>query len=198
MTRHAGEIKGKQVVSLAEGRDLGRTSGVYLAPGEGRIFGLAVKKSRLRGEEYWLAAEHIEHIGDDFVFTPSAEHCRRAKPRGRNLWDMLGLEVTSLGGKLLGTLEDVEVDEGWNITALDLSGKKYLEINSGSDTFGRDAIIVGADAERRLSQRRDGDGRGVFARLFLGESIFEAADRLTRKGKPAPSQRRANEGNDRG
>ena len=170
MTQTAQEIRGKHVVALEEGRDMGRISKVYFNPKKKRISGLAVKESRLRGDEKWVKAEDIEQVGDDFVFISESKACRAVKPKGRSLKDLTGLEVTTLEGKKLGVLEDVEVGEGWDITELNLSGKKSLQINSRSDVFGEDAILVRSDAETRLNKNTGSENRGLLSRMFIGDS----------------------------
>jgi sporulation protein YlmC with PRC-barrel domain len=183
MTQPAQEIRGKHVVALEEGRDMGRISKVYFNPKKKRISGLAVKESRLRGEEKWVKVEDIERVGDDFVFIPESKNCRSAKPKGRSLKDMTGLEVTTLDGKLLGALEDVEVDEEWGITELNLSGRKSLDLDPDSDVFGEDAILVRSGADTRVREKRSGNNKGFLARMFVGDSILESVDRMTRKDK---------------
>jgi sporulation protein YlmC with PRC-barrel domain len=176
LTQHAKEIRGKHVVALQEGRDMGWISKVFFDPEKKRIAGLAIRESHLKSEEKWVQVNSIEQIGEDFVFIKRSRDCQAIKPTGRSLKDLTGLEVTTMDGKILGSLEDVEVDQDWSITDLDLSGKKTLALDPDSDVFGRDAVLVRVGSADGLRENKGSARHGLLARLFAGESIFEPVE----------------------
>jgi uncharacterized protein YrrD len=188
MYQQLKEFKGKHVVTLNEGRDMGIINKVFLDPRKKRVAGITIKESRFGGEEKWVNIDKVEKLGEDFLFISREKDCQKKQPKGKSLKDLMGTQVTTRDGKILGYLVDVEVDDDWGVMELDLSGKKIVKLENGEAIFGEDAILLRAGAELRRQSEKSRH-QGFLARVF-GSEVAETANALSRAGKKQPSKER--------
>jgi len=184
MTQQATEMKGKTVVAINEGRDMGTVDAVYINPNKRQVAGLTMKESRFGSDGRFVRTADVDQLGEDFIFVPRASSCRKKKPTGRSLKEMIGMQVTSRDGSALGFLADLEVDEDWQVAEMDLSGKNYLKLEPKEITFGDDVILIGKDAASRIRKRRGNKKKtGFLERVFGSETVRHAIESAGGDGK---------------
>lgn len=176
MSQLATKMRGKTVVALREGRDMGTVDQVYMNPSKRQVSGMTVRESRF-GDHRFVQTNDVEKMGEDFIFVPRASACHKKKPAGRNLTDVIGMQVTTREGTLLGVLLDLELDKQWKVVEMDLSGKKTLKLEPREATFGDDMILVSKAAGSRVRTRSGKKKQpGFLERVFGSESVKSAIE----------------------
>jgi sporulation protein YlmC with PRC-barrel domain len=179
MLRQLHEIKGMQVVSLAEGRLLGTVLKVFLNPQKKAVSGFLIKLSGTGKQDGWVDISAIQKVGEDFLFVDKSVACKSKPPVGRSLKALMGMPVVSKDGKLLGSLVDVEIDANWQVIEVRLSDDRLIEIDTRQAVFGQDTILLKAGAATRIRNLKK-KKVGFLARMFGTETIEEAADAISR------------------
>lgn len=182
MFRQLQEIRGMQVVALSEGRAMGLVQKIFLNPGKKRVSGMLVKESGFGGQESWIDVRDIEKVGENVIFITRAGACKAKTPVGRSLKDMMGMQVATKGGKILGSLVDVEIGPDWRVSEISLSEKRLVEIDPRQAVFGEDAIILRADSAARV-RAAPRNKPGFLARVFGSEAVAETASAISRAEK---------------
>ncbi len=188
MFRQLQNIRGMQVVALAEGRIMGTVQKMYLNPAKKRVTGMVVREAGFGGQESWVEVSDIEQVGENVIFVTRAGVCKAKRPVGRSLKDLMGMQVATKAGKILGSLVDVEIDENWNVVEITLSDKRVVKIDPRQTVFGEDAILLAAGAETLLRSAAS-QKSGFLARVFGTEAVAETAGAIARAEKmarPAP------------
>lgn len=177
-------MHGIQMVALAEGRIVGSILRIFLNPSKRCISGFVVREPRFSGQESWVDVHDIKLVGEDVVFVSRASACKAKSPVGRSLKELMGLPVTSLDGRVLGSVVDVQVDANWRLSELDLSEGKMVRIDPRHTIFGRDTILLraGAVAEARPAGRHK---PGLIGRIFGVDAVSETARAIARAEKIA-------------
>jgi uncharacterized protein YrrD len=197
MFRQLHEIQGMQVVTLTEGRIMGAVQKVYLNPTRKRVSGMVVREPGFGGQESWVDIKDIDMVGEHVIFITRAGVCKAKSPVGRSLKDLMGMQVTSKDGKILGSLVDIEIDEEWRIVELNLSENRLVKIDPRHAVFGQDTILlrVGAATQVRTAPRHK---PGFLARVFGKETVQETAGAISRAEKTSvPGERRKKAGSAR-
>jgi sporulation protein YlmC with PRC-barrel domain len=182
MFRQLHEIKGMQVITLTEGRVMGSVQKVYLNPTKKRVAGMVVREPGFGGQESWVEIKDIDKVGEHVIFINRAAMCKAKAPVGRSLKDLMGMQVTSKDGKILGSLVDIEIDQDWRVTELNLSEGRVVKIDPRHAVFGQDAILLraGAASQVRPAPRHK---TGFLARVFGIETVQETAGAISRAEK---------------
>jgi uncharacterized protein YrrD len=179
-----------QVVSLTEGRLMGAVQKVYLNPAKKRVSGMVVRAPGFGGQESWIAATDVEMVGDDVIFVSRAGMVKAKNPVGRSLKDLMGMQVTSKDGKILGSLVDIEIDDDWRVVELNLSEGRVVDIDPRHAVFGQDAILLRAGASGKI-RSASRSKTGFLARVFGIETVQETAGAISRAEKSAAPTRRS-------
>jgi len=174
MNQQLKEIRGKEVVALEEGRDMGTIHRVFLDPKTKRVSGITVRESRFGNDDKWLDINKVKHFGEDYLFVAMASDCTSAEPKGTSLKDLIGTQVKTKDGKNLGLLEDVEIDHNWEITEIDLSGHCTVKIEKQETVIGEDTILLKAGTEILPEDCRERK-QGFLARMF-GVEVVQSRD----------------------
>ncbi|HOX44005.1 MAG TPA: PRC-barrel domain-containing protein [Myxococcota bacterium] len=183
------DIQGMQVVSLAEGRALGLVQKVFLNPAQKSVCGLLVRQPGLGGAENWIDIQDVDRVGEDVVFVGRAAACKAKPPVGRSLKELMGMPVATRDGKLLGSLIDVEIDDGWQVKELILSEGRWVTLEPATALVGQDTILL-PEGARAESREGPGAPRGLLARMFGSQAVEEAAAVIKRAGRAVRPQRK--------
>lgn len=125
-------LVGKPIYSVDEGRQIGKVKDLYLDSGLNRVVGIHLgTEGLLRRKALLIPSEDVVVFGvdavlvkrsgsatDDGSYVPAKEWLRREKLDGR--------EVDTPGGTKLGTIGDIIVDQGGNISGFIL-GRVFVE-----------------------------------------------------------------------
>ncbi len=176
------DIQGMQVISLDEGRALGLVQKVFLNPAQKSVSGLLVRQAGLAGAESWIDIQDVDRVGEDVVFVGRAGACKAKPPVGRSLKELMGMPVATRDGKLLGSLIDVEIDEGWQLRELILSEGRWVTLDPATALVGQDTILL-ATGTRAESREGPGAPRGLLARMFGSQAVEETAAVIRRAGR---------------
>ena len=153
------EIKGKKVVTVPEGENIGTVEDVLLHPEEQRLGALVIKSPRLAGPQIVLA-EDISAVGGDVVAIHRAE---RLQDQARfsesvqlvSVGESSGRKVATSSGNYVGDLSDVHVDPATGkVTGYEVTGGLFERMFGRSHTIkaseysrlGKDMLIVADEA----------------------------------------------------
>ena len=167
------ELRGEGVVDLERGAILGTVCGVTVDPNTGRIAALVYKARKGARQKFFVPTESIEKIGRDLVLLKS--DAGRAIDEvedapGISLKELQGCWVTTLQGKHLGTLVDIDfASTDWRISDLELAHGKRMAVEAEEVKIG-DEILVPAEYAARLTEIQR-EKYGVMGRLLGAERI---------------------------
>jgi uncharacterized protein YrrD len=151
--RRAKTLLDLPIVSLAEGRVVGRVRDVIFDPPGGRIAGLLVKEASLLSDARVVPLERVRTLGDDAITVPD-RHAVQPSLRIRPLRRLLnagvrlnGLHVVTEGGRDLGTVDEVFIGKAGDIVGYELNLGMVAETMRGKGLIpGADVLAAGPDA----------------------------------------------------
>jgi len=152
-------LKGKTVITVPEGENIGTVEDVLLRPEEQRLGALLVRSPRFSGPQILLAKD-ISNFGGDAVAIPSAEKLQDQARFGESaqmvsFGEAYGRKVATASGNSAGELSDVHVDPATGkITGYEVTGGLFARIFGPSHTIeasqntrlGKDLLIVPDEA----------------------------------------------------
>ncbi len=176
------ELHGLLVVAHEEACQVGTVEDVFIDPERRALAALTIRPTNGRGLSM-LPGEAIVTLGRDVVFVSSQATLTDAPAEmpGRNIKDLQGLWVTTLEGRHLGTLVDLDVSAGdWRIGELRLDGGKILPIAPEQLMIGPDEILVPAHCADMFSEVSPPKRQGLLTRL-LGIRRVSETERVIRR-----------------
>lgn len=110
----ASELKGRAIVALSNAEKVGQVDDVLFDAQYRHVLGLRVRKGMLNRSEAILR-DAVSALGGDAVTVPSPDALNEEKRfpellRAVSLDQVHRTKVVTEGGKLLGTVDDVEMD----------------------------------------------------------------------------------------
>ncbi len=121
------DLENKPIVSISDGRILGRAKDVYLDRELNHLSGIYVgTEGVLRRKSLVIPSEHIVLLGIDVILVKDADVITTSKAMPETgewyrLGQLQGQEVRTPGGTKLGTVGDVVLDERGAVSALALA-----------------------------------------------------------------------------
>ena len=121
------DLEGKPIISVADGRILGRVKDVYVDRDLQRLAGLYVgSEGVIRRKSLIVPSDQIVLLGVDVVLVKDADviTTNKALPeteKWRRQDDLVNTEVRTPGGTKLGTVGDIILDEQGDVSALALA-----------------------------------------------------------------------------
>ncbi|HAZ13596.1 MAG: hypothetical protein A2X86_13775 [Bdellovibrionales bacterium GWA2_49_15] len=144
-------LRGKHIVTQKEGAHLGDVMDVYLDPIAKRLSAILFTKNALgMGEKFLINAENIEALGED-VLIASDKSCairlsEATEIPGVALETFKGVKVTTLLGKNLGIIDDIQLrPSNLRIGEIIFEDGKRLVVDPSEITMGEDAVLVPED-----------------------------------------------------
>lgn len=145
------ELKGRAVVEITGAKTIGTLSDLVIDLQTREVIGLRVKESGLFGKTNSIAKAALQNIGKDALTVSLA-----AEPtpndtvleKGPGFSDLIGKQVVSQGGKLVGEINDIDLDPetlaitGYELKESGLLGKKHHLPESSEMTFGPEMVVV--------------------------------------------------------
>lgn len=125
--RHGKDLENKPIISLTEGRMLGRAKDVYVDDQVTQLAGLYLgSEGMLRRRAQVISSEDVVLFGIDVVLVKDSDVIAQDKDMpGVKDWlrlkDLQGYEVHTSGGTKLATVGDIILDESGAVVGLDLS-----------------------------------------------------------------------------
>jgi uncharacterized protein YrrD len=112
---HASELKGRAVLTLSDAARLGQVDDVLFDPEFRRVLGFRIKKGLLSHSEA-LPRDRVQAIGPDAltVASPDAINEEGRYPElsaAKGLGDVHGTRVVTETGSLVGTVNELEIDD---------------------------------------------------------------------------------------
>lgn len=148
------EVFGKQVLTLREGRRIGKVSGATVSKNERRVTHLRVEPAE-RGSERYLPWSAVHAIGPDAVTTTSVDNLLTAPPVDdtADTLDFIGnRQVVTENGRKLGAIRSYSINsqtgevESYSLTEIEVLGFPLSADRKihASDvlTFGEDVVVV--------------------------------------------------------
>ena len=148
---HFSELKGRAVVELTGAKTIGHLDDLVVDLQTRQVIGLRVKEGGLFGKTNSIAKTALQTIGQDALTVSLAAEPTpndTALEKGPGFSDLIGKQVVSQGGKLLGEINDIDLDpeslavNGYEIKEGGLLGKKHHLPESPDLTFGPQMIIA--------------------------------------------------------
>lgn len=159
------DLKGKKVVSIKEGAQLGQVDDVLVDPEALRVAALHVTG---KGEEVLVPFDQVQSAGSDVVTVPSSVAAQRPRVQDEaeplmSLGAVTKLKVVDEEGTFLGVVQGLEVDpqsgailelQTQKATALGLGRESHTVAASEVTSVGEEMIVIQAPAP--LSTDHDG------------------------------------------
>lgn len=156
-------IRGMPAVSVAEGKELGKVDALLVDMDTGAVRWLRLGKGGFFGETRVISTDAVQAIGENAVTVDSEASAVRiqevaeAQELSRDKRRIIGNRVLTNKGRLLGEIQDYEIDvDTFQITHYRI-GKSDLLATRSRDvsadyvlTIGPDAVLVDAAIEEEL------------------------------------------------
>jgi len=167
------EIRGMPVVSVAEGKEVGKVDALLVDPEAGEVRWLRLGKGGFFGENRVISTDAVQAIGENAITIDSEtsavliDEVAEAQELSRDKRRILGNRVLTNRGRLLGEIRDYEIDdETFEITRYEIGKGDLLGSRSQQATanyvltIGPDAVLVDAAMERELvaGEREEPEG----------------------------------------
>ena len=145
------ELKGRAVVEITGAKTIGALHDLVIDLATRQVIGLRVKESGLFGKTNSIARDALQNIGKDALTVSMAAEPTpndTALEKGPGFTDLIGKQVVSQGGRLVGELNDIELDPanlavtGYEVKEGGLLGKKHFLPESSDLTFGPQMVVV--------------------------------------------------------
>lgn len=145
------ELKGRAVVELNGAKTIGHLEDLVADMQTRQVIGLRVKEGGLFGKTNTLAKEALQSIGQDALTVSLADEPTpndTVLEKGPGFSDLIGKQVVSQGGKLVGEISDIDLNPAnLAVTAYEvreggLLGKKRRLPESSDLTFGPQMVVV--------------------------------------------------------
>ncbi len=141
------DLEGKPIISVADGRILGRAKDVYVDPEINKLMGLFTgMEGVIRRRSQVIPSDDVVLYGIDVILVKDAEVIVNDKKlpevkSWQRLKDLQGREVVTPGGTKLGTVGDVILDETGQIVGLHLSRVHVKGPLAEQGSIPREAIV---------------------------------------------------------
>jgi sporulation protein YlmC with PRC-barrel domain len=164
-------VKGMPVVTMAEGRQVGKVDGLVIDPERKAVGWLRLHSGGiggLGGERLWVPTAAVHGMGEDVVtinaeadaLTPDTAPEALALVKAKR--EMIGNKVITENGERLGEVRDYEFDpDTFALTSLTVLssmnavGEIWTIAGDKLLTIGEDVIVVAADAVVRFTSTAD-------------------------------------------
>jgi sporulation protein YlmC with PRC-barrel domain len=182
MIESAAELRGLPVITREDGVLLGSVSGITVDPVRRAIATLTLR-TRAPKKELFVPMEEVELIGRDAILIKAQASARPIeKPTdlpGKSLRALQGAWVTTLEGKHLGTLVDIDFSgRDGQISEIELAEGKRVSVEAAEITIG-DEILVPASCVERMADIPRGK-YGLLGRLLGTDRIDDLRHTLQR------------------
>ncbi len=190
--RHGKDLENKPIISLTEGRMLGRAKDVYVDDQVKQLAGLYLgSEGMLRRSAQVISSEDVVLFGIDVVLVKDSDVIAKDKdlPEAKDwvrLKDLQGYEVHTSGGTKLATVGDIILDESGAIVGLDLSRVFVKGPLAEQATVPREAVLDCAHGEEIIRvdlamlegmvtgmDEQDAEAEAVDAEAVDGEPVEE-------------------------
>lgn len=187
--RKSQQFKSLSVVSLDEGREIGRIRDLVINPQTSEVAAIIVQRPGLFGEQKVIPYSRVVSVGNNALTVQKMANAERltSLPQILSLIKedvhLKGVRVISEGGAALGHVEEFYVDaSSGKITAFEVSGTpgdgllkgKAVLPASEVRTIGKDILIVRNGAEESLTRSENKLAGGM-------KSLKESTNRLVQK-----------------
>jgi uncharacterized protein YrrD len=187
--RKSQQFKSLSVISLDEGREIGRIRDLVINPQSSEVAAIIVQRRGLFGEQKVIPYARVVSVGNNALTVQKMANAERITSLPQILGlvkedvHLKGVRVISEAGAALGHVEEFYVDTATGkITAFEVSGSlgegilKGRAVLSANEvrTIGKDILIVREGAEENLTR-----SEGKFAGSF--KNLKESTSRLVQK-----------------
>lgn len=143
-------------VSQKEGASLGNVTNIYINLKNKKISALELKKS-LWGDKFFVLVNDITFIGEDIVFVNEKNSAKAFdkfdQSKHRDLNKLKGTRITTLNGKHLGELDDIDISTTtFEISEFSLKSGQRMPVKTSEITIGEDEILVPAEYESKITK----------------------------------------------
>jgi sporulation protein YlmC with PRC-barrel domain len=141
------DLEGKPIISVADGRIIGRAKDVYVDPDLTNLVGLFIgMEGVIRRRIQVISHVDIVLFGIDVILVKDADVIVDEKKlpevkQWRRLKELQGREVVTPGGTKLGTVGDVILDEAGDIVGLHLSRVLVKGPLAAQGSIPREAVV---------------------------------------------------------
>lgn len=142
------DLENKPIISVADGRILGRAKDVYVNHDLSRLAGIFVgTEGVIRRKSLVIPSEDIVLLGIDVILVKDADVVTTSKARPETgdwyrLGELQGQEVRTPGGTKLGTIGDVVLDEDGAVSAVALAKVFVTGPLAQNGFIPRDVIVA--------------------------------------------------------
>ena len=180
----SSDLRGVLVVAQEEGAQLGTVSGINIDTFERRIAAIRFRTKGLHKKESYVLTRDVRLIGHDVIFVASGKVVKSEDVEtipGRSLGALQGARVTTIKGRVLGTLVDVDfTPSDWKLSQLRLAGDLVIPVIPTEISI-EDEIMVPASYEDHMQRVPEStQAEGLMARLFGKDAVDHLSQSLRR------------------
>lgn len=197
MIETASDLRGVLVVAREEGAQLGTVSDVYIDTENKLIAAISFRSRGLTGRVHFVLTGEIQLVGRDVILVVSERSAKpldgAEPPPGKSLRELQGCWVTTLNGKHLGTLVDLDFSPGdWEVSELTLAEDKHLPVTAGEIKIADEILVPVSYADR--VQKSQKDRTGVLGRVLGTETVADVKktiQRVLKRSEPPEPEEQA-------
>jgi uncharacterized protein YrrD len=156
MIKKSSELVGVLVISIKEGKEVGKVKEILIDPLKGKIIGMVLEGEKWYQEARVITSEAIRSLGEYAITIDSISSVSKvsSNPEIMNLLDKKIEEKTrkviTESGKLVGTVSEYFIDiQTQEIVAHELASD-YIIPASAVLTVGEDVLVVSEDLEKKV------------------------------------------------
>ncbi len=165
------KLRSLPIYSLEEGQQIGFVAGLVISPEEAAVAALVVNKGGWFKEQKIIPFARVAWIGDEAITIDNSN--RAEKPTNlpqivnlmKNKTTLIGSRVVAENGKILGTVEEYEIQpQTGKIRTIEITGSIVETLFKGKGTLdaaeirtiGKDVVIVRSSFADKLVQNEHG------------------------------------------
>ncbi|WP_408954800.1 PRC-barrel domain-containing protein [Natroniella sp. ANB-PHB2] len=152
--RRGQELIGLPIVELEEGELVGKVVDILFSPQQKQLLGVAVENKKVWKKARLIPQQKLYILGKDIIIIDNKRNLNQVEKSVESLnygASVMGKEVITEQGEVLGVVEDVIVDQKQNLLGYELTdgliqdiltGRKVILFDKIELAYGQDIIIV--------------------------------------------------------
>ncbi|MBO8138097.1 MAG: PRC-barrel domain-containing protein [Desulfotomaculum sp.] len=183
------QLIGLPVVSITEGKKIGKVKELVANPASKFVAALIIEKKGIFKEQKFIPYSNVSSIGDDAITIEKSSSAKKGTnlPEivhlARDKHPLIGCKVVAENGSLLGVVEEYYIDtKDGSLSGFEISGNFINSIMSGRAfldislvrTIGKKILVSSNDASENLIRIDGGLWETLKAIKDTGSSLWES------------------------
>jgi sporulation protein YlmC with PRC-barrel domain len=183
----ANKLEDHMVVAQSEGVLLGDVSNIFIDTKSKRISILELRKG-IWGDRKYINVDDILSVGENIIFIKSKDSAVDLDEIDlnfhRNINSLKGMEITSMSGKKVGELEDIDIiTSNFEVSEISLDNGQCLPVNLKEVVIGEDEILVPIDYESKIIDKAEIENTS-YGKTIINQIARSFQNERNRRGFP--------------